>query len=139
MAAMRRGDFAAAHAVSDGVLASRDPRRRDDPSLPYHRRWVWDGRPVEGADVLIRCYHGLGDTLQFARFIPGLVRRAASVAVEAPPALLPLLAGLGGVRLIPFDPAIPRRRPGARSRSWSCFRLADPNRTACRRHCRSRT
>jgi hypothetical protein len=126
MAAMRRGDFAAARAVSDGVLAARDPRLRDDPSLPYHRRWVWDGRPVDGADVLIRCYHGLGDTLQFARFIPGVIRRAASVAVEAPPALLPLLAGLGGVRLIPFDPARPAPPAGCDIEVMELFQACRP-------------
>ena len=111
MAAMRRGDFAAAYAISDRVLAGRDPRFRDDPLLPYHQRWVWDGRPLDGADVLIRCYHGLGDTLQFARFVPAIARRAASVALEAPAPLLPLLAGLDGVRLIPFDVTRPTPAP----------------------------
>ncbi len=126
MAAMRRGDFASAHAVSDAVLAARDPRTRDDPSLPYHLRWVWDGRPPEAADVLIRCYHGLGDTLQFARFIPSLAGRAASVAVEAPPSLLPLLAGLDGVRLIPFDPAHPSPPSGCDIEVMELFQLCRP-------------
>ena len=70
MAAMRSGDFDAAHAISDAVLAARDPAGRDDPNLPYHMRWVWDGRAFDGRHVLVRCYHGLGDTLQFARFLP---------------------------------------------------------------------
>src|SRR5579875_3873733 len=58
MCAMLRGDFAAAWRVSDQVL-----RRRAGASaahLPYHLRWVWDGTPLAGRDVLIRCYHGLG-------------------------------------------------------------------------------
>ncbi len=126
-AAMRRGDFATAHAVSDGVLATRDPRTRDDPSLPYHCRWVWDGRSFEGTDVLIRCYHGLGDALQFARFIPEIVERAASVAVEVPPPLLPLLlAGLGGVRLIPFDPAHPAPTAGCDIEIMELFQICRP-------------
>lgn len=106
--AMRRGDFPAAWAISDAVLAARDPAGRDDPALPYHLRWVWDGRPVDGKDVLVRCYHGLGDTLQFARFLAPLRRRVRSLTVEAPPELLPLLATLPGPdRWLPFRPDAP--------------------------------
>ena len=106
-AAMLAGDFAAAHAVSAAVLAGRDLATRDDPALPYHLRWVWDGTPLDGADVLVRCYHGLGDVLHFARFVPEAARRARSLALEAPPALLPLLTELGADALIPFDVARP--------------------------------
>ena len=103
MAAMRNGDLAAAWAVSDAVLAARDPATRDDPLLPYHRRWVWDGRPYAGRRVLVRCYHGLGDTIQFVRFLPLLRTRVRSLSVEVQPELLPLLAGLPGQdQLIPF-------------------------------------
>jgi hypothetical protein len=110
MAAMRHGDFAAAWAISDAVLAQRDPATRDDPTQPYHRRWVWDGRPFQGQDVLVRCYHGLGDTLQFLRYLPALRRLTAATTLEVQPALLPLLASYPGVdRLIPFQPAAPHQ------------------------------
>ena len=103
MAAMRRGDFAAAYQVSDEVLARRDKGAADDPRLPYHLRWVWDGRTLAGRDVLVRCYHGLGDTLQFARFLPDLAAIAASVTLEVQPELLSLLAGISGVdRMVAF-------------------------------------
>ena len=105
---MRRGDFAAAWDLDALVRAGRDPATRDDPSLPYHLRWVWDGRPYEGRHVLVRCYHGLGDTLQFARYLPALGQRVASLTVEVQPELLPLLEGVAGIdRLIPFDVAHP--------------------------------
>ena len=105
---MRAGDFAAAHAISDEVLRARDPAAHDDCNLPYHLRWVWDGRSFDGKDVLVRCYHGLGDTLQFARFLPTLARRTASLHVETQPALVPLLRMLPGPgKLIPFQPASP--------------------------------
>ena len=108
LAAMRQGDFEAAWAVNAAVLASRDPATRDDPRLPYHLRWVWDGRPFAGRHVLVRCYHGLGDTLQFARFLPALAAAAASVSLECQPALAPFFAGLLGLgRVIPFDLAAP--------------------------------
>ncbi|GAC1346583.1 MAG: hypothetical protein NVSMB18_29210 [Acetobacteraceae bacterium] len=107
-AAIRRGDFAAAWAISDAVLAGRDPAGRDDPALPYHLRWVWDGRPFDGRDVLVRCYHGLGDTLQFARYLAPLRRRVRSLTLEVQPELLPLLAAVPGPDcLIPFRPHDP--------------------------------
>lgn len=103
---MRRGDYLMAWAISDRVLAARDPVTRDDPSLPYHLRWVWDGRPYHGRHVLIRCYHGLGDTLQFARYLPALRPHVASLTVEAQPELHGLLVGTAD-RLLPFVPSAP--------------------------------
>ena len=107
-AAMRAGDFRAAWAVSDAVLAARSPAARDDPRLPFHERWVWDGQPFDGRRVLVRCYHGLGDTLQFCRFLLALRARAANVTVEAQPELVPLLRAVPGIdRFHAFDPAHP--------------------------------
>jgi hypothetical protein len=105
---MRAGAFDEAWAVSDAVLAARDPATRDDPALPYHMRWVWDGRRFEGRRVLVRCYHGLGDTVQFCRYLPLLRRGVGHVTVEAQPELVPLLRTLPGHdRLIPFRPDAP--------------------------------
>ncbi len=106
---MRAGRFADAWSLADAALAARDPATRDDPALPYHLRWVWDGTPPDGLDVLVRCYHGLGDTLQFVRCLPLLQARCARLTVEAQPALLPLLARLPGLSCTwhPFDPARP--------------------------------
>lgn len=106
--AMRAEDYGAAWRLADETLRTRDPATRDDPTVPFHLRWVWDGRPFDGRDVLVRCYRGLGDTLQFARYLPLLAERAASVTLEAPPRLIPLLEALPGVaRIIPFDPGRP--------------------------------
>lgn len=108
LAAMRRADLQAAWAVSDRVLAARDPATRDDPTQPYHQRWVWDGRPFAGRRVLVRCYHGLGDTLQFSRYLAPLRRVVAHLTLEVQPELLPLLALLPGPDVLhPFDPADP--------------------------------
>jgi hypothetical protein len=107
IAAMRAGRFEDAWALSERDLRLRDPASRDDPSRPYHLRWVWDGRPFDGAEVLIRCYHGFGDTIQFARYLPAMTRRASSVTVETQPQLLPLLAQIPGISLVPFDQAYP--------------------------------
>ena len=108
VACMRSQNFCGAWAIGDAILARRNPATRDAPGQPYHLRWVWDGTPPDGLQVLVRCFHGLGDTLQFARFLPLLRARAAHVTLEAQPELCPLLAGLPGVdSLVPFDLAVP--------------------------------
>lgn len=106
--AMRAERYSDAWALAERTLAERHVSERDDPALPYHRRWVWNGRALDGCDVLVRCYHGLGDTIQFARFLPLLARRATSVTLEVQPRLLPLIGEIAqDVRLVPFDPARP--------------------------------
>ncbi|HEY3909360.1 MAG TPA: glycosyltransferase family 9 protein [Stellaceae bacterium] len=87
--AMLDGAFERAWEISDRVLRERQGRSCAD--LPHHLRWVWDGTPLVGRRVLVRCYHGLGDTLQFIRFVPQVAAVARAVIVEAQPALLPLL------------------------------------------------
>lgn len=105
---MRARQFETAWDLSAAALASRDPASRDDPAQPYHRRWVWDGRPVDGRDVLVRCYHGLGDTIQFARFLPLLATRARTVTVEMQADLLPLFSHWADrMSFHPFAPARP--------------------------------
>jgi hypothetical protein len=102
--AMREGDYERAWALDKDNIAVGSAQDRDDPALPYHLRWVWDRREVAGRHVLVRCYHGLGDTIQFLRFLPALRRRAASVALEIQPRLVPLLSADPPVdRIIPFD------------------------------------
>lgn len=101
---MLAGDFEAAWRVSDAVLRARAPTWH----LPRHQQSVWDGTPLDGKRVLVRCYHGLGDTLQFIRFAPLLKAVAAEVVVWAQPALLPLLRTARGIdRLLPLHDGVP--------------------------------
>jgi hypothetical protein len=97
MSHMLRGDFESAWRLAD---ADRDRRRRagiTGADWPRHMRPVWDGGELSGTHVLVRCYHGLGDTIQFARYLPLLAGRAALVRVEAQPELIPLLRALPGI------------------------------------------
>lgn len=98
---MRRGDFAAAWQISDAVLRAR--AGRSCWHLPRHEQWVWDGTPVVGKRVLIRCYHGLGDTVQFARYVPFLREQAREVILWTQPALVDILRGVQGAdRVLPL-------------------------------------
>lgn len=98
-AAMRRGDWEAAWRATDRLEL---PRRAQQHQPGFERRpehLRWDGTPAAGRSVLVRCEHGLGDTLQFMRFLPLL--RAAHVHFLVQPPLVDLLhdvAGLGEVR-----------------------------------------
>jgi len=103
---MRRGAWADAWAVSDAVLRARAGAPRWH--LSRHEQWLWDGTPPDGRRVLVHCYHGLGDTIQFVRFAPELRRRGAEVTFWAQRALLPLLATAPGVdRLLPLHDGAP--------------------------------
>jgi hypothetical protein len=78
---MLDGNFELAWQESDRIAR----RGRPDP----HR--FWDGRPLHGNRVLLRCLHGLGDTLQFIRYAPLIRARASCLIIEAQPALKQLI------------------------------------------------
>jgi hypothetical protein len=81
------GDFTGAWLECDAI------RRRG--AFDPHR--FWNGEPIDGRRVILRCLHGLGDTVQFLRFLPQLRGRASSTTVEVPPALLELARCIDGV------------------------------------------
>jgi tetratricopeptide (TPR) repeat protein len=58
--------------------------------------WLGDG-PIEGKTILIHEDEGLGDTIQFARYLPMLAARGARVILVVQEALCSLLSGLPGV------------------------------------------
>lgn len=103
---MRAGDFAAAWEISDAVL--RERAAAPCHHWPRHRQYLWNGRPLTGQRVLVRCYHGLGDTVMFIRYAPLLKAIAREVIVWAQPALIPLLRTIRGIdRLLPLHDGAP--------------------------------
>jgi hypothetical protein len=90
----RRGQLAEAWKASDRIRA-RSPAA-SPPSMPRHCQRIWTGEPFDGRRVLIRCYHGLGDTLQFVRYVPAVKQRASHVTVWAQECLLPLIRTIEG-------------------------------------------
>jgi tetratricopeptide (TPR) repeat protein len=62
---------------------------------------LWLGEaPLKGKTILLHAEQGLGDTIQFARYVPQLAAAGADVVLEAHPELKPLLARLDGARAV---------------------------------------
>lgn len=87
MTAMLRGDFEAAWRASDTLRARNAP----DP----HR--LWNGEDLAGAQVIVRCLHGLGDTVQMLQYASRLHAEAASVVYEVAPRFVELAGCFRGV------------------------------------------
>jgi Tfp pilus assembly protein PilF len=70
----------------------------------------WTGaEPLAGKTVMLYPEQGLGDTLQFLRYVPLVARRAARVFVSIHPTLAPVLPALpGNVTVLAGRDAIPR-------------------------------
>ncbi len=61
---------------------------------------LWQGRPLRDEALALRCDQGLGDNLQFIRFLPQVRERVAKIHLVCYPALVRLfsrLEGLAGV------------------------------------------
>lgn len=79
--------------------------RAPDPSKPR-----WDGRPVENATLLVLDEQGLGDTLQFLRFLPRIpVAGGGRVIFAGKPAVLPVVRRfMPAADVLPWDGRLPR-------------------------------
>lgn len=98
--AMLLGRYERAWGLSDAVLASREGEDFNRPWTPYHSRCVWDGTPLAGQRVLVRCYHGLGDSIQFLRYAKSLAALGCTVLLEIQPALMDLARTCPGVATV---------------------------------------
>lgn len=61
---------------------------------PDYLRTQWTGGEIGERTIFVHADHGLGDVLQFARFIPPLARRSGRVVLRVPEALRRTLSGL---------------------------------------------
>ncbi|ALG71363.1 hypothetical protein VY88_01625 [Azospirillum thiophilum] len=72
-------------------------RRHDDRAEPPWRHFsrpTWRGEPLAGRTILLHAEQGLGDTLQFLRYVPLVAALGGRVVLEVQRPLLALAAGL---------------------------------------------
>ncbi len=58
---------------------------------------LWQGEAFDGARILLHAEQGLGDTIQFLRYVPTVAARGAKVILEVPCELRRLVDGIEGV------------------------------------------
>lgn len=67
----------------------------------------WDGSDIAGKTLFVYAEQGLGDTIQFCRFLQSFVARGAKVVAQVPQVLRALLASLEGVTVIAHTDPVP--------------------------------
>jgi hypothetical protein len=68
----------------------------------------WDGSPLGGRTLLVRAEQGLGDTVQFIRYVPLLQAQGNNLVVEVQAELVELLSQSGIGPLVPQQAPLPR-------------------------------
>ncbi|MCW2236353.1 tetratricopeptide repeat protein [Azospirillum canadense] len=68
---------------------------------------LWTGERGEGRTLLLHSEQGLGDTIQFARYVPMAVERGWNVVFEVPPPLKGLFSPMPGVTLVAGGDPLP--------------------------------
>lgn len=74
--------------------------QRPDSPPPRFAQPRWDGAPFPEQTLLVYAEQGLGDTLQFVRYLPHVAARGARVVLACQPALLRLLGTCAGVHAL---------------------------------------
>ena len=84
-------------------------KRTGMPARRNYGRPLWLGEfPLERKTILVHSEQGLGDSIQFARYIPMLARAGATVVLEVQQELNSLLSRLAGVsRIVVRGEALP--------------------------------
>jgi hypothetical protein len=95
--AMQRGELQRAWEISDRSLKEYCTSDAVKHTGERHLQRIWRGEDLRGKRVLVRCYHGLGDTIQFVRFAKPLRLIAREVILWVQPELLGLLRCVDGV------------------------------------------
>jgi hypothetical protein len=95
--AMRGSDLQHAWDISDRYLQEYCRSGPAKHTGERHFQRIWRGERLENRRVLVRCYHGLGDTIQFVRFAKPLRETARKVLIWVQPELLELLRGVEGI------------------------------------------
>jgi tetratricopeptide (TPR) repeat protein len=93
-ALLLRGDFARGWDEYEARWQRKEATPRDFPAP------AWEGESLAGRTLLVHAEQGLGDTIQFVRYLLLLEGRAARIVLEVQEELAELLSGLPGVDAI---------------------------------------
>ena len=104
VARLLNGELARGWALYEKRFALRSPEERSR----YGGDTRWRGQSLAGKRILVHAEQGLGDTLQFARYLPLLASLGAEVHAEVQAPLKGLVAAMNGVRAAyAFGEALP--------------------------------
>ena len=96
MALLTRGDYQRGFADYEWRW-----RRSGMPAQKSRGRRLWLGEyPLTRKTILLHAEQGLGDTIQFARYVPRLAAGGAKVVLEVQPDLVPILTRLDGAAAV---------------------------------------
>ena len=101
LALLTLGDYRAAWPLYEWRWINHSTTPPSSDTVPP----MWDGStPLAGKRILVQCEQGLGDTIQFCRYLPLLVDLGAEVIFEAYAPLVGLMQSLTGVaKVIPHN------------------------------------
>ena len=85
---LMRGDF------EDGWAAYEARRSIPGFAVRHQNKPGWEGGNLEGKRLLIHAEQGLGDTIQFCRYLSQFSDTGENITIELPQRLLPLLSSL---------------------------------------------
>lgn len=112
MQGMLMGNFAAALPEYEQRLDLGERRKFSQPQ--------WRGEPLRGARILLHAEQGLGDTIQFLRYLPMVQAAGGEVVLEVQPQLCRLAKALpGGLAVTPAGGALP-------AYEWHCPLMSLP-------------
>lgn len=81
-------------------------RWKAEETLKSYRQFsqpMWMGEPLEDKTIFVHNEQGVGDAIQFARYIPMLVAKGAKVILGVDRSLISILSGIQGVTVVSPD------------------------------------
>ncbi len=100
LALLSSGDYERGFAAYDVRFDLEDPQFGFDPKLRSVRNTplpLWQGEDLAGRTLYLYAEQGIGDTLQFARFLPMAAATGARIIFDSPPELMRLLVNFPGI------------------------------------------
>jgi tetratricopeptide (TPR) repeat protein len=68
----------------------------------------WQGEALAGRTLLLYAEAGLGDALQFVRYLPMVAEKGGSIVLQVQPPLVPLLRMMANVTVVALGEPVPR-------------------------------